>query len=46
MAASKATTVAAYLDELPAERRDALAAVRKGILANLPSGYTETVDSG
>lgn len=46
MPASKATSVAEYLDELPAERRDALAAVRKVILDHLPSGYSETVGFG
>jgi uncharacterized protein YdhG (YjbR/CyaY superfamily) len=38
---SKATTVAAYLKELPAERRAVIAAVRKTIRAHLPRGYTE-----
>jgi hypothetical protein len=38
---SKATTVAAYLAELPADRRAALAAVRKVILANLDDDYEE-----
>ena len=46
MAASTASTVAGYLDELPAERRDALCAVRQVILDNLPSGYTETLSAG
>ena len=43
---SKATTVEAYLAELPAERREALAAVREVILANLPAGYVETMNWG
>jgi hypothetical protein len=38
---SKATTVAQYLAELPAERREAISAIRKVILDNLPEGYEE-----
>ena len=38
---SKATTVAAYLAELPADRRTALEAVRKVILKNLDKDYEE-----
>lgn len=41
MVQSKATTVEAYLAELPPERRAAIAAVRETILANLPAGYEE-----
>lgn len=43
---SEATTVKQYLAELPAGRRDAMAAVRKTILANLPEGYEEVMDWG
>jgi uncharacterized protein YdhG (YjbR/CyaY superfamily) len=46
MPRSKATTVAGYLDELPAERRKAIAAVREVIRKNLPSGYEEKVNWG
>jgi hypothetical protein len=38
---SKATTVEEYLAELPDDRRDAIEAVRKTIVANLPQGYEE-----
>lgn len=40
------TTVAQYLEALPPERRDALQAVRKVILDNLDSGYTEGIQHG
>jgi hypothetical protein len=43
MVQSKAQTVAEYLKELPADRREAIAAVRKVILDNLPKGYRETM---
>ncbi len=43
---SKATTVAAYLKELPPERRAVVSAVRKVILANLDEGYTEGMQYG
>jgi hypothetical protein len=43
---SKATTVAAYLDELPADRREAIAQVRAVILKNLPQGYEEGMQYG
>jgi hypothetical protein len=43
---SKAKTVAQYLAELPAERRAALGAVRKVILANLDKGYEEGMQYG
>ena len=35
-----------YLDGLPADRREALQAVRRVILANLPAGYEETTYCG
>ena len=40
---SKAKTVQAYLKVLPADRREAISAVRKVILKNLPKGYQETM---
>ncbi|NUT94440.1 MAG: DUF1801 domain-containing protein [Saccharothrix sp.] len=41
MVRSRASTVEAYLDELPAARREVVAAVRAVVLANLPEGYDE-----
>jgi hypothetical protein len=46
MARSKATTVAEYLDELPADRRAIVAAVREVVLRHLPKGYRETMNWG
>lgn len=46
MAKSKATTVAAYLDELPAAKRSAIAAVRKVVRRHLPAGYEEQMNWG
>jgi len=46
MAQSNATTVQAYLDELPEDRRAVVAAVREAILANLPKGYQESMNWG
>jgi uncharacterized protein YdhG (YjbR/CyaY superfamily) len=43
---SKASTVAEYLAELPADRRGALEAVRQTILAKLPAGYEEAMNWG
>jgi hypothetical protein len=43
---STATTVGAYLDELPADRRKAIAQVRTTILENLPDGYEEGMQFG
>jgi hypothetical protein len=43
---SKATTVEKYLAELPDDRRDAIEAVRKTIVANLPQGYEEGMQYG
>jgi hypothetical protein len=43
---SEATTVAEYLASLPADRRQAIAAVRDTIRANLPDGYVEAMDWG
>jgi hypothetical protein len=43
---SKATTVDQYLAELPPDRKAAIAAVRKAILAALPAGYEEGMQYG
>jgi hypothetical protein len=43
---SKAKTVPAYLKELPADRREAVEAVRKVILANLDEGFVEQMSYG
>lgn len=43
---SKATTVAQYLAELPADRRAAIAAVRDTILKNLDSEFEEGMQYG
>ena len=46
MAQSNAQTVDAYLAELPPDRQEAIAAVRRVILDNLPLGYEETMYFG
>jgi hypothetical protein len=46
MVSSKARTVAAYLAELPPERRRALEALRRVVRANLPAGYREMIGFG
>ena len=46
MAQSKATTVQAYLAELPEERRAVVAAVRDLVLRHLPKGYREVMNWG
>lgn len=46
MASSNAKTVDEYLAELPGDRREAIAAVRGAILANLPEGYEEGMQYG
>ncbi len=46
MVQSKAKTVEAYLAELPPDRREAISAVRKVILENLPKGYEEAMNWG
>lgn len=43
---SKAITVAAYLNELPADRRAAISAVREVIRKNLNPGFEEGVQYG
>ncbi len=46
MPAKKPATVKDYLASLPADRRAALEAVRKAILANLDKGYAEGMQYG
>ncbi len=46
MAVSKATTVNAYLKELPADRRKTIAAVRDVVVKQLPEGYAEKMGWG
>jgi hypothetical protein len=43
---SRATTVKAYIDSLPPDRRAALQEVRRVILDNLPKGYRESMTWG
>lgn len=43
---SEASSVDEYLAELPADRRDAIAAVREVILDNLPDGFEEVMNWG
>ena len=42
MVSSKATTVTAYLKELPAERRAVVSAVRTLVKKSLPKGFEES----
>ena len=46
MVMSKATTVADYLTELPADRRKAISAVRAVVRKHLPKGYRESIGYG
>jgi len=46
MASSKATTVEAYLNELPLDRRLIIEEVRDVIRKNLPKGYVEGIQYG
>jgi len=46
MARSSASTVQAYLNELPPERRAVVSAVRDVILRHLPHGYVESMNWG
>jgi uncharacterized protein DUF1801 len=46
MVKSAAVTPSRYLESLPADRKAAIAKVRKVILDNLPDGYKETVGMG
>ena len=43
---SIASTVSQYLSELPANRREAIEAVRQIVLENLPAGYEEVINWG
>ena len=43
---SGATTVEAYLAELPEDRRTAIATVRDLVNAHLPAGYEESMSWG
>ncbi|HEY7703686.1 MAG TPA: DUF1801 domain-containing protein [Acidimicrobiia bacterium] len=43
---SNATSVEAYLAELPADRREAIEEVREVILSNLEPGFEEIIDFG
>ena len=46
MVTSRAATVQEYLDELPADRRAVVEAVRDVVNRNLPEGYRESVGWG
>ena len=46
MASSTATTVAEYLESLPAERRAVVARVREVVRASMPAGYEEVLEWG
>jgi hypothetical protein len=46
MVMSAATTVEAYLESLPKERRSVISAVRDVIRKRLPKGYVEQMDYG
>jgi uncharacterized protein YdhG (YjbR/CyaY superfamily) len=43
---SKSDTIAQYLDEIPAERKQAVEKLRDTILQNLPKGFSETISYG
>lgn len=43
---STATTVEQYLQELPEDRREALASVHQAILSHLPEGYEQAIAYG
>ena len=46
MVSSKASSVAQYLKELPADRRDVIAAVRALVNRHLPKGFDEVMQYG
>jgi hypothetical protein len=46
MAETKTQTVEQYIASLDPERRQAISAVRKAVLANLPRGYMESIQFG
>ncbi len=43
---SEAKIIQQYLDEVPAERKDAFTKLRETILANLPKGFVEEMNYG
>ena len=43
---NKADNPEAYIDQLPADRKEAITVLRRTILENLPSGFTETMSYG
>ena len=43
---SNAKTVEAYLEELPADRKRAVSALRQEVLKNLPAGFREQMGYG
>jgi hypothetical protein len=43
---SNATTVAAYLEEIPEERKEAFFKLRDTILTNIPKGFSEQLSYG
>ena len=43
---STATTINAYLEEIPKERKDAFTKLRKTILENIPNGFIEQMSYG
>ncbi len=43
---SEAKIIQHYLDEIPAERKDAFSKLRETILANLPKGFVEEMSYG
>jgi uncharacterized protein YdhG (YjbR/CyaY superfamily) len=43
---STATTVSAYLEEIPEERKDTLKKLRETILKNIPKGFVEQMTYG
>lgn len=46
MTSSKASTVEAYLNEIPEDKRPAILALRKSISKNLPTGFKEIMQYG
>lgn len=44
--ATAATTAEQYLDELPADRKEAVRQLRDTVLKNLPKGFKETAGNG
>lgn len=43
---SKATTVSEYINELPADRKEAIQKLREIILKNIPKGFSEGIGYG